>query len=69
MIYILLKFIFHALLRLHELHYCVASVRVREGVGGIRTCGAVLPDPEVRPRWCGVCGAQWGPWDPEERYL
>ena len=57
------------LLRLNELYYCLASVRVRNGIDGIRICGAVLPNPDVIPRWCGVCGANWGPWDPEEEYF
>lgn len=57
------------LLRLEDLHHCLASVLVAGAGGGraaIRICGAVLPHPYgvQRPRHCGVCGAEWGPWDP-----
>ena len=70
-IYIFSRFFFmhFLLLRLQDLYYCVASVKVHEGLNGIRICGAVLPDPEMKPRWCGVCGALWGPWGSEERFL
>ena len=54
-------------LRLHQLHYCIASVWTASGV---RICGAVLPDPAYfRPRRCGVCAAEWGPWDVPDGYM